>query len=94
MHAAGLTLGDELAGLAAGIGDLVYQVVTGCCPCMAPGTGPASTQELASVIGTSASSASEHAKALRTAGLVQTTRHGRGVRHSLTPLGRSLLDGQ
>lgn len=55
---------------------------------------PRSTLELAAVIGTSASSASEHAKALRTAGLVQTTRHGRGVRHSLTLVGRSLLDGQ
>jgi len=55
---------------------------------------PRSTLELAAVIGTSASSSSEHAKALRTAGLVQTTRHGRSVLHSLTPLGRSLLDGQ
>jgi DNA-binding transcriptional ArsR family regulator len=55
---------------------------------------PRSTLELAAVIGTSASSASEHAKALRAAGLVQTTRHGRSVRHSLTLLGRSLLDGQ
>lgn len=55
---------------------------------------PRGTVELASVIGISASSASEHAKALRTAGLVQTTRHGRSVRHSLTPLGRRLLDGQ
>jgi DNA-binding transcriptional ArsR family regulator len=35
-----------------------------------------------------------YAKALRVAGLVKTTRDGRGVRYSLTPLGRSLLDGQ
>jgi DNA-binding transcriptional ArsR family regulator len=53
---------------------------------------PRGTLDLASAIGTSPSSASEHAKALRAAGLIQTTRQGRGVRHSLTPLGRSLLD--
>jgi DNA-binding transcriptional ArsR family regulator len=55
---------------------------------------PCSTLELAALVGTSPSSASEHAKALRTAGLVETTRHGRSVRHSLTPLGWSLLNGQ
>jgi DNA-binding transcriptional ArsR family regulator len=55
---------------------------------------PCSTLELAALVGTSPSSASEHAKALRTAGLVQTIRHGRSVRHSLTPLGRSLLNGR
>jgi DNA-binding transcriptional ArsR family regulator len=55
---------------------------------------PCSTLELAALVGTSPSSASEHAKALRTAGLVQTIRQGRSVRHSLTPLGQSLLDGQ
>jgi hypothetical protein len=38
-------------------------------------------------------SASEHATALRASGLVQTVRRGRGVNHSLTPLGRSLLNG-
>ena len=43
--------------------------------------------------GTSAPSASEHAAALRASGLVQTVRRGRGVNHSLTPLGRSLLNG-
>ena len=44
-------------------------------------------------MGTSAPSASEHATALRAAGLVHTVRRGRGVVHSLTPLGRSLLNG-
>ena len=43
-------------------------------------------------MGTSVPSASEHATALRAAGLVQTVRRGRGVIHSLTPLGRSLLN--
>jgi hypothetical protein len=37
--------------------------------------------------------APEHATALRASGLVQTVRRGRGVNHSLTPLGRSLLNG-
>jgi DNA-binding transcriptional ArsR family regulator len=54
---------------------------------------PRSTTELAACVGTSAPSASEHATALRASGLVQTVRRGRGVNHSLTPLGRSLLDG-
>jgi DNA-binding transcriptional ArsR family regulator len=54
---------------------------------------PRSTSELAACVGTSAPSASEHATALRASGLVQTVRRGRGVNHSLTPLGRSLLNG-
>ena len=54
---------------------------------------PRSTAELAACVGTSAPSASEHATALRAAGLVHTVRRGRGVNHSLTPLGRSLLNG-
>ena len=54
---------------------------------------PRSTAELAVCVGTSAPSASEHATALRASRLVQTVRRGRGVNHSLTPLGRSLLNG-
>jgi len=54
---------------------------------------PRSTTELAACVGTSAPSASEHATALRASGLVQTVRRGREVNHSLTPLGRSLLNG-
>jgi DNA-binding transcriptional ArsR family regulator len=54
---------------------------------------PRSTAELAACVGTSVPSASEHATALRASGLVQTVRLGRGVNHSLTPLGRSLLNG-
>lgn len=54
---------------------------------------PRSTAELAAQVGISAPSASEHATVLRDADLIQTTRDGRGVRHSLTSLGRTLLDG-
>lgn len=54
---------------------------------------PCSTAELATRLGVSPPSASEHATALRCAGLIQTARFGRSVRHSLTPLGRSLLKG-
>ena len=54
---------------------------------------PLGTRELAARAGTSPSSASEHASALRAAGLVRTVRRGRNVSHSLTPLGRSLLTG-
>lgn len=52
---------------------------------------PCGTAELAARVGISAASASEHTKALRDADLVETARCGRGVRHSLTYLGRSLL---
>jgi DNA-binding transcriptional ArsR family regulator len=52
---------------------------------------PCGTVELAARVGISAASASEHTKALRDADLVETARCGRGVRHSLTYLGRSLL---
>ena len=52
---------------------------------------PCSTAELAGRAGIRAPSASEHAAVLRDADLIQTIRCGRGVQHSLTPLGRSLL---
>ena len=52
---------------------------------------PCGTADLAATTGISAASASEHAKALRDADLVQTRREGRSVRHSLTPLGRTML---
>lgn len=51
------------------------------------------TSELAARAGISVSSASEHATALRGAGLIRTERHGQGVRHSLTVLGHGLLSG-
>jgi DNA-binding transcriptional ArsR family regulator len=54
---------------------------------------PCGTAELAARLGISAPSASEHAKALRAADLIQTVRRGRGVQHFLTPLGQSLLNG-
>lgn len=52
---------------------------------------PRTTEHLASAVGISLSSASEHAKALRDADLIQTLREGRSLWHSLTPLGRTLL---
>jgi hypothetical protein len=54
---------------------------------------PCGTGDLAARLKISAASASEHDTALHRADLVQTVRRGRGVRHSLTPLGRSLLNG-
>jgi DNA-binding transcriptional ArsR family regulator len=41
--------------------------------------------------GISPASASEHAKVLRDANLIQTRREGRSVRHSLTTLGHAML---
>ena len=52
---------------------------------------PQGTGELADVVGISPASASEHAKVLRDANLVETRRQGRSVRHSLTPLGRTMV---
>jgi DNA-binding transcriptional ArsR family regulator len=52
-----------------------------------------STIELAARVSISVSSASEHATALRAADLIRTERHGPRVRHSLTVLGRALLNG-
>ncbi len=49
------------------------------------------TGQLARELGISAASASEHARALRRAGLVNTVRAGRAVRHSCTLLGHRLL---
>lgn len=53
-----------------------------------------STSELARATGMSPSSASEHAKSLRNAGLVTSTRAGRAVRHAATQLGVRLLRNQ
>ncbi|MFI7425644.1 ArsR/SmtB family transcription factor [Micromonospora sp. NPDC049836] len=55
--------------------------------------GRHTTTALARGVGISLSSASEHASALRAAGLVDTERSGGAVRHRLTPLGAHLLDG-
>ncbi|WP_052707667.1 winged helix-turn-helix domain-containing protein [Streptomyces rubellomurinus] len=49
------------------------------------------TSRLAHELGISVASASEHARALRRAGLVSTARAGRAVRHSCTSLGHRLL---
>lgn len=52
---------------------------------------PRGTADLARAVGISPASASEHAKVLRNAYLIETRREGRSVRHSLTPLGRTML---
>lgn len=49
------------------------------------------TTELARAAGISAASASQHTKILRAAGLITTSRDGKAVLHSLTPLGDLLL---
>jgi DNA-binding transcriptional ArsR family regulator len=52
---------------------------------------PRGTAELAGTVRISAATASEHTKVLRDAQLIETRRHGRAVRHSLTALGRTIL---
>lgn len=54
----------------------------------------AGTGEVARRLGVSAASVSEHATALRDAGLVATRREGKSVRHTPTELGRRLLAPQ
>lgn len=51
------------------------------------------TTELAAELGVSAASVSGHTRTLREAGLIVTTRAGKAVLHSLTPLGARLLEG-
>ncbi len=52
---------------------------------------PRGTADLAGAVRISPASASEHAKVLREAYLIETRRQGRTVRHSLTALGRTML---
>lgn len=52
------------------------------------------TTELASACGVSLPAASQQAKVLRDASLISTRRVGEGVRHEITALGLSLLDGR
>lgn len=54
---------------------------------------PQTTGGLAQQLGISPASASGHAKTLRAAGLVTTSRDGKFVRHACTPLGARLLGG-
>ncbi|TXS17803.1 MULTISPECIES: helix-turn-helix domain-containing protein [unclassified Streptomyces] len=56
----------------------------------ASGTG-ATTGEIALAAGVSASSASQHATALRNAGLLVSRRHAMSVLHTPTPLGSTML---
>ena len=54
---------------------------------------PCSTSDLARAMGISTATASEHARTLRSAGLLVSQRAGKAVLHSLTPLGERLLSG-
>ena len=51
------------------------------------------TTELAAELGVSPANVSGHTRTLRKAGLIVTTRAGKAVLHSLTPLGARLLEG-
>ena len=52
---------------------------------------PRTTSELARRIGVSAASVSQHTAVLREARLITTSRAGKAVVHTLTPLGNALL---
>lgn len=51
---------------------------------------PRGTADLAGTVGISSASASEHARVLREAYLIETHREGRAVRHSLTAFGAAM----
>lgn len=53
---------------------------------------PATTGDLAAALGVTPSAVSQQLALLRAASLVRSERHGRTVRHMVTPLGRTLLD--
>ncbi|MFJ8791547.1 ArsR/SmtB family transcription factor [Streptomyces sp. NPDC102462] len=55
--------------------------------------GGGSTTELARRLVVSPAAVSQHATALRDAGLIVTRRRGQGVHHCATPLGNALLNG-
>jgi DNA-binding transcriptional ArsR family regulator len=55
--------------------------------------GDPTTGQVARLLGISPASASQHATVLREAGLVTSRRRGKTVHHTITPLGRALLDG-
>ncbi|WP_344290637.1 winged helix-turn-helix domain-containing protein [Streptomyces synnematoformans] len=78
------TVGDVAASLAALLGHTRAQVLR------AAATG-ATTGELARAVGVSTASASRHAGVLREAGLLCSSRCAAMVLHTLTPLGRALL---
>jgi DNA-binding transcriptional ArsR family regulator len=59
---------------------------------LAAAAGGARTTDLSRRAGIPLSSASEHARVLRDAGLLRTQRRGSAVEHSLTDLGARLLD--
>ena len=56
-------------------------------------TAEGSTTEPAHRLDVTLAAVSQHAKVLREAKLIVTTRFGTSVRHALTPLGRELLQG-
>ncbi|MFE3688537.1 ArsR/SmtB family transcription factor [Streptomyces sp. NPDC059095] len=53
---------------------------------------PATTRDIVAALEVSAATLSHHTGVLGRSGLITTRRDGASVRHSLTPLGRSLLD--
>jgi DNA-binding transcriptional ArsR family regulator len=53
---------------------------------------PLSTTRLAASVDCSLAAASEHARVLRDSGLITTRRHGKQVLHSITALGRELVN--
>lgn len=55
------------------------------------GKGPHTTSELAAALRITSPSVSAQTNALRAAGLITTTRHGRCVHHALTPTGQDLV---
>jgi DNA-binding transcriptional ArsR family regulator len=77
----GIATGESLAALIGSTRAWILGAVDGGC----------TTSELARRVGVNASSISQHTTVLRDANLIRTTRIGKSVMHTVTPLGRSLL---
>ena len=85
-HAVGWAEADPTQPLAALLGRTRARVLESL------GERPGTTSDVASRTGTSLPTASQQAGTLRAAGLVQTRQNGQSVLHSITPLGRALLN--
>lgn len=90
-HSVTATANDRQVRLGSVLGSTRAKVL------MALATGPAeghTTSSLATHLGVSRASASSHAAVLRDAGLVNTRRTGRSVRHTLSDVGRGLVTAE
>ncbi|WP_211346998.1 ArsR/SmtB family transcription factor [Saccharothrix australiensis] len=86
--AAGIGLWEDDESGERSLGELLGRTRAAALAVTAEGCG---TTELARRLAISPAAASRHATVLRNAGLITTSREGKAVRHTITPLGAALL---